>query len=313
MENIDLIWSLIFVISFFALLVINKKIKRNNKINVLTITFLLILQILLWAIFSAYLIYFFNNQLNQIKLLLPINISLFLLFFVIPFEWRNLQKNNQKLTQIFKSYVGQSVLDEILKTNDDFLQANYADVSVLIVDIVGFTKTVEALNLQKSAKLIKSILELLTKAVIATNGTLDKYNGDGLIAFWGAPLEDKNHAENCILAAIKMFDFLDQFNQKYNLNINIRIGIESGKVLVGDLGTDFRSSYTILGNCINYASRLENIAHSYKNLQNFPRKILIGENTQKILQNLAIKNNLLHIGKIKLRGSQNDLDIYTLK
>lgn len=110
-----------------------------------------------------------------------------------------------------------------------------------------------------------------------------------------------------------MFDFLDQFNQKYNLNINIRIGIESGKVLVGDLGTDFRSSYTILGNCINYASRLENIAHSYKNLQNFPRKILIGENTQKILQNLAIKNNLLHIGKIKLRGSQNDLDIYTLK
>lgn len=312
-ENIDLIWSLIFVISFFALLVINKKIKRNNKINVLTITFLLILQILLWAIFSAYLIYFFNNQLNQIKLLLPINISLFLLFFVIPFEWRNLQKNNQKLTQIFKSYVGQSVLDEILKTNDDFLQANYADVSVLIVDIVGFTKTVEALNLQKSAKLIKSILELLTKAVIATNGTLDKYNGDGLIAFWGAPLEDKNHAENCIFAAIKMFDFLDQFNQKYNLNINIRIGIESGKVLVGDLGTDFRSSYTILGNCINYASRLENIAHSYKNLQNFPRKILIGENTQKILQNLAIKNNLLHIGKIKLRGSQNDLDIYTLK
>ena len=111
-ENIDLIWSLIFVISFFALLVINKKIKRNNKINVLTITFLLILQILLWAIFSAYLIYFFDNQLNQIKLLLPINISLFLLFFVIPFEWRNLQKNNQKLTQIFKSYVGQSVLDE---------------------------------------------------------------------------------------------------------------------------------------------------------------------------------------------------------
>ena len=122
---------------------------------------------------------------------------------------------NQKLTQIFKSYVGQSVLDEILKTNDDFLQANYADVSVLIVDIVGFTKTVEALNLQKSAKLIKSILELLTKAVIATNGTLDKYNGDGLIAFWGAPLEDKNHAENCIFAAIKMFDFLDQFNKKY--------------------------------------------------------------------------------------------------
>lgn len=312
-ENIDLIWSFIFVILFFSLLVINKKIKINNKINVLTITFLLILQILLWVIFSAYLINFFDNQLNQIKLLLPINISLFLLFFVIPFEWRNLQKNNQKLTQIFKNYVGQSVLDEILKTNDDFLQANYADVSVLIVDVVDFTKTVEALNLQNSANLIKNILEFLTKAVIYTNGTLDKYNGDGLIAFWGAPLADKNHAENCILAAIKMFDLLNEFNQKYNLNINVRIGIESGKVLVGDLGTDFRSSYTILGNCINYASRLENIAHNYKNLQAFPQKILIGEHTYQNLQNISIKNQLVNIGKIKLRGSQKNINIYTLK
>src|SRR6185312_10804425 len=133
------------------------------------------------------------------------------------------------------------------------------------------------LSLEEAAKLTSTFLDCLTGPVIATHGTLDKYTGDGLVAFWGAPLPNAEHADLALDAAQAILRAVAEMSARREAagkpRLRVRIGIESGAAMAGDYGSSFRSIYTAVGDSVNTASRLEQAARDY------PHDVIVGEGT----------------------------------
>lgn len=237
----------------------------------------------------------------------PLWAYFFLLLVAIPNEWWQLQRRTRRLLNTFSHYVAQPVLDEIVRRGLNYsLTPTLCDVTVLIADMEGYTRMTSSLSLEEAAGLTKDFLGCLTRPVLAWRGTLDKYTGDGLVAFWGAPLPCPEQADWAVSAALAILAEVDGFNTERQRNgmpsVRVCIGIESGRALVGDLGTSFRSTYTAVGDCINFASRLESAA------RDLPTQLVIGAATNGLLQRHTTRS----LGKITLRGTQTSIDVFTV-
>jgi len=172
--------------------------------------------------------------------------------------------------------------------------------------MVAYAKTVSSQSLEVAAEMTRDFIAEITDPVWQCEGTIDRYTGDGLIAFWGAPIEQKNHAELALQAAALIQRRIAALNVKKlsqlrRPQLSIRIGIASGVAIVGDFGTKERANYTAVGNCINMASRLESKA------KELDMSILISQSTA-ILANYA---GLREIQSVELRGL-GVTTIYTL-
>ena len=237
----------------------------------------------------------------------PLSAYLLLLATVIPFEWWQTQQRNKRLLSTFSRYVAPSVLNELVRRGMlDTLTPTLREVTILIADMESYTRTMAALSLPDAARLIRDFLERLTAPVLAHSGTLDKYTGDGLVAFWGAPLPCPEQADSAVSAALDILQAVAALNQQRHAEqlppLRVRIGIESGLALVGDLGTTFRSSYTAVGDCINFASRLESAART------LPADVIIGnEAASRITQ-----HTLIPLGSIQLRGTESMMAVFTV-
>ena len=183
----------------------------------------------------------------------------------------------------------------------------FGAVAVLIADMEGYTQTTSSLSLEDAATLTKDFLSCLTRPVLAGRGTLDKYSGDGLVAFWGAPLDCPDQADRAVSAALNILTEVDALNASRKdegfTAVRVRIGIESGSALVGDLGTSFRSTYTAVGDCINFASRLEAAA------RDLPTQLLIGSAANSRL----VQHRTISLGQITLRGTQTTIEVFTVQ
>ena len=229
-----------------------------------------------------------------------------LLFFLgVSHEWRESQVREKRLIETFSHYVARSVLNEILRSNfSHSLKPQLLDVTVLVADMENYTTTTSALSLEDAATLTKAFLDCLTHPVLDTDGTLDKYTGDGLVAFWGAPLPCPDQADRAIDAAEKMQAMVELLNTERSkqgaARLRVRIGIESGTALVGDLGTNFRSTYTAVGDCINFASRLQEAARE------LPSDLVIGPHAKALLNRHVTES----MGHINLRGVGRPIEIF---
>ncbi len=237
----------------------------------------------------------------------PLWAYFFLLLVAIPHEWWQSQRRTRRLLNTFSHYVAQPVLDEIVRLGLNYsLTPTLRDVTVLIADMEGYTRMTSSLSLEDAAGLTKDFLGCLTRPVLTWCGTLDKYTGDGLVAFWGAPLACPEQADWAVSAALDILAEVDAFNAERQRSgippVRVRIGIESGRALVGDLGTSFRSTYTAVGDCINFASRLESAA------RDLPTQLVIGIATNGLLQQHTTRS----LGKITLRGTQTSIDVFTV-
>jgi adenylate cyclase len=236
----------------------------------------------------------------------PLWAYFFLLMLGIPYEWWLTQRKSRRLLTTFSHYVAQPVLDEIVRLDlQHSLKPRLLDVTVLIADMEGYTRATSSLGLEDAATLTKDFLACLTRPVLEGLGTLDKYTGDGLVAFWGAPLPCDDQADRAVSAALDMLAEVDALNARRAREnfpaVQVRIGIESGQALVGDLGTSFRSTYTAVGDCINFASRLEAAA------QNLPTQLVIGVKANSQLQ----RHKTRSLGEITLRGTQYASEVFT--
>lgn len=234
----------------------------------------------------------------------------FLLFLLVAihYEWRASRRKSLRLIETFSHYVAQPVLDEILRSGLIYsLTPTLREVTVLIADMEGYTRTTSSLSLEDAANLTKGFLDCLTRPVLEQGGTLDKYSGDGLVAFWGAPLACPEQADQAASAALAILREVDVFNsqriKRGFIPVRVRIGIESGQALVGDLGTPFRSTYTAVGDCINFASRLEAAA------RDLPTQLVIGA-----AANAKLKKHLTYsLGIIALRGTETHIEVFSIK
>lgn len=238
----------------------------------------------------------------------PIWAYAWLLIVAAPYEWWQTQRESKRLLATFSHYVAQPVLDEIVRLGlAHSLKPKLCDVTVLIADMEAYTQTTSSLSLNEAADLTKDFLGCLTRPVLGWRGTLDKYSGDGLVAFWGAPLACPDQSDRAVSAALEVIEEVDQFNQARALKklppLRVRIGIESGQALVGDLGTTFRSTYTAVGDCINFASRLEAAAKDY------PNSLLIGP----VANGRLCQHRTVSLGSLSLRGTQTTIEVFALK
>jgi class 3 adenylate cyclase len=173
------------------------------------------------------------------------------------------QRARRRTEERFRSYVSPAVVD-ILVNNPQLnsMAPQKRELTVMFTDLAGFTTTAERLGSERTAQLLAAYLRTMTEILQSTGATLDKYLGDGIMAFWGAPIADANHAANACRAAVLMQRAVDELNAKGEFKdageLAMRVGIASGEVMVGDFGNPPRnSSYTVLGDTANLAARLE--------------------------------------------------------
>jgi adenylate cyclase len=170
----------------------------------------------------------------------------------------------------------------------------------------GYTTQVEALPVEEAALLTRQFLDCLTGPVIARGGTLDKYTGDGLVAFWGAPLPLAQHADLALDAAHEIVQQVKRLSEQRERagfpRLRVRIGIESGAAMAGDFGTSFRSIYTAVGDSVNTASRLEQAA------RDFSHDVIVGAGTVE----RARRHRFVPLGEHRLRGKGKLATLYAL-
>jgi adenylate cyclase len=188
-----------------------------------------------------------------------------LLLVLLPAEWAWAQRKLRARTRLLGRYVAQSVLDELLQSEGaDPLTPRRADITVLVADMQGYTALTNQSSLEDAERLTREFLACITEPVWQHQGTLDKYTGDGLHAFWGAPIATPDHADRALDAAQAVLEAVRAFNAvrvaRGEQPVRVRVGVASGVALVGDLGSARRSWYSAVGDCINFAARLQECA-----------------------------------------------------
>ncbi len=236
----------------------------------------------------------------------PLLTNLFLLAVAVPYQWQMAQRRSRHLLGTLRQYVAPSVVRELLRSDlEDPLAPRQLDVTTLIADMEGYTTQVESLSMTEAARLTREFLDCLTAPVIAGGGTLDKYTGDGLVAFWGAPLPIEQHADlaldaaRAIVARVKALSHTRE--AAGHPPLRVRIGIESGPAVAGDFGTSFRSIYTAVGDSVNTASRLEQAA------RDFPHDVIVGAGTVE----RSVRHRFIALGERRLRGKGKPTALFT--
>ncbi len=273
------------------------------RLSALTNLALLTLASLFWLALA----YAISSHDGQFSTTGPLVANLFLLAVAVPFDWQISQGKSQRLLGTLRQYVAQTVVEELLRRDlRDPLAPVHCEVTTLIADMQGYTSQVASLSLEQAAQLTRDFLDCLTGPVITRGGTLDKYTGDGLVAFWGAPLPVSDHADLALEAAAEMHAAVAKFSAAREAQglprLRVRIGIESGHAMAGDFGSNFRAIYTAVGDSVNVASRLETLA------RDLPHDVVIGEGTARLCQ----RHQLQLIGEFVLRGKEQATVLYTL-
>ncbi|WP_440999501.1 adenylate/guanylate cyclase domain-containing protein [Fodinibius sp. SL11] len=194
------------------------------------------------------------------------------------------EDKQQDILDLFKKYVPGEVVSQALNTKkEDMMKPGESRVvSVLFADMRDFTKMTSDLPPSEVVRFLNDYWDILSVAIKDNKGSINKYIGDGLLAVFGAPVSYINNHENAISAALQMVAALEEVNKKYSeklgKEISIGIGINSGEVIVGNVGTDDFMEYTVIGNTVNTASRLEKISKDKSN------SIIISERTYNLVK-----------------------------
>ena len=243
------------------------------------------------------------------RLDLPIA-STFLMILVLTLlnlAYGYLRENASKrlLKGMFNQYVPQAHIDRMLDDPEAYQFAGESkELTVLFADIRSFTTISEHLSAADLKAMLNQYFTPITKIIFDHEGTIDKYVGDMVMAFWGAPLEDEQHAYNAVLAAIKMQEATVKLSKAFMARglpeIKIGIGLNTGIMNVGDMGSSYRRAYTVLGDAVNLGSRLESITKFYG------ADILVGERTAQLCPEIAFS----FIDRIQVKGKDEPIAVY---
>lgn len=205
----------------------------------------------------------FNYLFNTIQILLSFLIT-YVVAVLIKYSIQN--REARYIKGAFSRYLNPHLLNILLTDTEKLtLGGETKNMSVLFSDIRGFTTISEKMSPEELINMINDYLNFMSDIILRNNGTIDKYIGDAIMAFWNAPIDDLNHARNAITSAIEMKDSLEEFKRTYPQypEINIGIGINSGNMTVGNVGGKDRFDYTVLGDNVNLGSRLEGLTKKY--------------------------------------------------
>ncbi|MFA7228400.1 MAG: adenylate/guanylate cyclase domain-containing protein [Melioribacteraceae bacterium] len=292
-------------ISFYLTSTVRRiKLRTGFLIEILN---LLLILLLVFAILQLS-IFLFKHEKLVTAIVSPALTIIIGYFFSTAYHFLKERQQNVLIKGMFSQYVNKDVVNELILHPEKLrLGGERKNLTVLFSDIAGFTTFAENKQPEELVRFINEYLNEMTELVLQSGGTLDKYLGDAVMAFWGAPIETKDHAYNACLTALKMQEKLaamrNQWSSSGEVLIRIRIGINSGDVIVGNIGGEKRFDYTVLGDDVNLASRLEGANKEYGT------NIMLGESTYEQCKDRILAREL---DIIRVKGKKKPTRVYEL-
>jgi adenylate cyclase len=205
----------------------------------------------------------------------------------------------RKVAARFGQYVPPEVAAQMAEAPDDYnMEGESREMTALFTDVRGFTSISEGLDPKALSQLMNSFLTPLTAVIYRHRGTIDKYMGDCIMAFWGAPVRNPEHARHGILAALEMQQKLKslqpEFRAKNWPEVRIGVGLNTGRMSVGNMGSKIRLAYTVMGDAVNLASRLEGITKEYG------ADIIVGEDTRAAVTGIVF----MELDRVRVKGKE---------
>jgi adenylate cyclase len=214
-------------------------------------------------------------------------------------------RGKRLITGLFGQYVPPELVDEMAKDPGAFtLSGESRELTVLFSDVRGFTTISEGLDPQQLTQLMNEYLTPMTHVIHKHRGTIDKYMGDAIMAFWGAPLHDPLHARHALTAAMDMLVSLEALQEPFKARgwppIAIGVGLNSGDMTVGNMGSEFRLAYTVMGDAVNLGSRLESLTKDYG------VQIIVSEFTRAAVPDFVYRE----LDFVRVKGKDRPVGIY---
>jgi len=271
--------------------------------------------IVLFVVFNQYLFTFHGFYLNFVY---PFANMVAISILFGAYKYLVEERKARELRTMFSSYVSPKVVNELIKNPEMARLGGYRkEITVLFSDIAGFTTYSEKREPEEVVAMLNEYFEVMTDIIFHWDGTLDKFVGDEIMAFWGAPLDQPDHAERALRCALHMSDELDSLRQKREAAgkqaIDSGIGLNSGEVLIGNIGAAGKKmDFTAIGDHINLGARVEALTRQYKT------RILITEFTHAKIQPLVDNGRLGHIevidtDTVRVKGKDKPVKIFTVK
>jgi adenylate cyclase len=246
---------------------------------------------------------------SEAQLILPLASVLITIlvmaFLQITYDYFIESRRKQRLGRLFGQYIPAELVEEIDASAEELsLEGENREMTVLFSDVRGFTTISEGLEPTELTQLMNEFLTPITKIIHDHRGTIDKYMGDAVMAFWGAPLRDPQHARNALCAALAMIDAMEKVTESFATRgwpaIKVGIGISSGPMNVGNMGSEFRMAYTVMGDVVNLGSRLEGQTKTYG------VNIIVSEETAALLDGFVLRE----LDLIRVKGKNVPITIY---
>ena len=280
----------------------------------LVITVLLPLLNPVWSVLATVSILALSITINysfwqNANLVLPIasSVIMILMMFLLNMSYGFFIERRKKgeITGLFGQYIPRELVDEMSEDPQAYsLDAEEKELTVLFSDVRGFTTLSEGMNPQELAALMNEFLTPITKIIHETRGTIDKYMGDAVMAFWGAPIDDPKHARHALQAGLDMVERIHalrhEFLEKGWPEIRIGVGINTGEMSVGNMGSEFRIAYTVMGDTVNLGSRLEGLTRVYE------VDVIVSETVKKAVPEYVYRE----LDRVKVKGKNEPVSIY---
>jgi adenylate cyclase len=265
------------------------------------------LALLLTGLYVAGVQTTFNVHDVWLPLATPVLVQLPIALFVgLLAQYLTEASARKKLKTIFGQYVPPEIVDEMSQHPDQnfSVDGESREMSVLFCDIRSFTTISESLAADELKKLLNYFFTPMTRIIFEKRGTIDKYVGDMIMAFWGAPVRDPGHSQHAVEAALAMLDTLDGIQDELRERgwpvVNVGIGINTGMMNVGDMGSEYRRAYTVIGDAVNLGSRLEGLTKYYG------VRLIVSETTVANLKGMALRC----LDRVKVKGKHEPVTIY---
>ncbi|MEI7942129.1 MAG: adenylate/guanylate cyclase domain-containing protein [Candidatus Riflemargulisbacteria bacterium] len=300
-EFIQLIPNLyyLFLIMVLVVLVYFKTIKKGSLLGLIISASLFV-----FLIVAQRFMYHYGVYIESAILAFSLVIGYLIAFFV---NFLGIKEERNRVKSIFKQYVSPNIVERFISGEEDLAEhGKERVVSVLFADIVGFTSMCEELPPEKVVAQLNEVLDVLTEEVFKHQGTLDKFMGDALMAVWGSPVEQVEHAELAVECATKMLVAIEKLNEKWlkegNPSLSVGVSISSGHVIAGNIGAKKHKDYTVIGDVVNIGSRLQPLTRE-------GYSIVIEEKTKELVKD---KYTVKKIGDITVKGKKNKVSAWTV-
>ncbi|MEK6743485.1 MAG: adenylate/guanylate cyclase domain-containing protein [Nitrospirota bacterium] len=265
--------------------------------------------LLLFAGYSVFVYYLFASKGIWFSYIYPASALFFGYTSQTAYRFFTEERRARDIRKMFSSYVSKRIVDELIRDPSKAkLGGDRKEISVLFSDIRGFTSFSEKHRPEEVVTQLNEYLGAMTSVVFEYDGTLDKFVGDAVMAFWGAPLDQADHAERACRCALSMIGKLQELQKKWESEgryvIDIGVGINTGDMIVGNMGAEGKKmDFTVIGDNVNLGARLESLTRKYNN------HIIISEFTYSRVKDLVKVNEL---GSVTVKGKEQPVVIYDL-